>query len=38
MIPVLENHAADARDYPEIHQHKLRHVVETKRQANVSKR
>jgi ferritin-like metal-binding protein YciE len=33
MMPVLENHANDARDYPEIYQHNMRHLVETRRQA-----
>lgn len=37
MMPVLENHANDARDYPEIHQHNLRHLAETKRQAEAVK-
>ena len=33
MMPVLENHANDARDYPEIYQHNMRHLAETRRQA-----
>lgn len=37
MMPVLENHAKDARDYPEIHQRNLRHVAETRRQAEAVK-
>jgi ferritin-like metal-binding protein YciE len=37
MMPVLENHANDARDYPQIHQHNLRHLAETKRQAEAVK-
>jgi hypothetical protein len=31
MIPVLENHAEDARDYPEIRERDLRHAEETRR-------
>ncbi len=37
MMPVLENHANDARDYPEIYQHQMRHLVETRRQAEAVK-
>lgn len=37
MMPVLENHAADARDYPEIHRRNLRHLAETRRQAEAVK-
>lgn len=37
MMPVLENHANDARDYPEIHQRNLRHLAETRRQAEALK-
>lgn len=33
MMPVLENHANDARDYPQIHNRQMRHFEETKRQA-----
>jgi ferritin-like metal-binding protein YciE len=33
MMPVLENHAKDAQDYPEIHRRNLQHVAETRRQA-----
>ena len=33
MMPVLENHAADARDHPEIYQREMRHLAETRRQA-----
>jgi ferritin-like metal-binding protein YciE len=37
MMPVLENHAKDSSDYPQIHQHMLRHLAETKRQAEAVK-
>src|SRR4028118_2098882 len=37
MMPVLENHAKHARDYPEIHRHNLRHLAETRRQAEAVK-
>lgn len=37
MMPVLENHANDARDYPEIHRRNLRHLAETRRQAEAVK-
>lgn len=33
MIPVLENHAEDARDYPEIYERDVQHLEETKWQA-----
>ena len=33
LIPVLENHAKDAENYPEIHERLTRHVAETRRQA-----
>ncbi len=33
MIPVLENHAEDARDYPQIRARDLQHLEETRRQA-----
>lgn len=33
LIPVLENHAKDAKDYPEIQQRDLQHAEETRRQA-----
>jgi ferritin-like metal-binding protein YciE len=33
MMPVLENHANDARDYPEIYERQMQHLEETRRQA-----
>lgn len=33
MIPVLQNHAADAEEYPEIRKRDLQHLEETRRQA-----
>ena len=33
LIPVLQNHAKDAKDYPEIHDRDLQHLEETRRQA-----
>ncbi len=33
LMPVLKNHAKDAEDYPEIHDRNLRHLEETRRQA-----
>ena len=33
LIPVLENHANDAKDYLEIHERDLQHAEETRRQA-----
>ena len=33
MVPVLENHANDARDYPEIYDRQMQHLEETRRQA-----
>ena len=35
LIPVLENHAKDAKDYPEIQQRDLQHAEETRRQAEL---
>jgi ferritin-like metal-binding protein YciE len=32
LIPVLENHANDAKDYPEIRERDLQHAEETRRQ------
>ena len=37
MMPVLENHAKDAQDYPEIHRRNLKHLAETRRQAEAVK-
>lgn len=34
-IPVLQNHANDAREYPEIRERDLQHLAETKRQAEL---
>lgn len=33
MMPVLENHAKDAADYPQIHDRQIQHLEETRRQA-----
>jgi ferritin-like metal-binding protein YciE len=33
LMPVLENHAADAEEYPEIHDRNLHHLEETRHQA-----
>jgi ferritin-like metal-binding protein YciE len=33
MIPVLKNHANDARDYPEVYERNMRHLEETQHQA-----
>jgi ferritin-like metal-binding protein YciE len=33
MIPVLENHANDASDYPQIYERQMQHLEETRRQA-----
>lgn len=33
LMPVLKNHAADAEEYPEIHDRNMRHLEETRRQA-----
>lgn len=35
LIPVLENHAKDARDYPEIQSRIQRHIDETRRHADI---
>ena len=34
LIPVLQNHAKDAQDYPEIHDRDIQHAEETQRQAD----
>lgn len=34
-IPVLENHANDAKDYPHIYERDMQHLAETKRQAEL---
>lgn len=36
-IPVLQNHAEDAREYPEIYRRDMQHVEETRRQAALVK-
>jgi ferritin-like metal-binding protein YciE len=35
LIPVLENHAEDAKDHPDVRDRDLRHVEETKRHAEL---
>jgi ferritin-like metal-binding protein YciE len=35
LIPVLENHANDAKDHPDVRERDLRHVEETKRHADL---
>jgi ferritin-like metal-binding protein YciE len=37
IVPVLDNHAKDARDHPEVHQRIARHKEETRRHAEIVK-